>query len=277
MAKRQPVIFNEKRLRQLMEKSGVDLAILRLNDNSKYVSEFFNNGGTLTYRPFTVFFFCDPAIDPAFIVPAVDLHLAMDSTWIEDVRAYAMAEFFTDVDADFYEDFFVAAKAVLEDRKVRGMVIGTEGDGLPVSYQIRLNELLAGNRIVDFSAQMELARMVKTPEEIRRIKRATDITIMAHASFRDAIKVGNTDHDLFQAASRRMIDEGAEGFRFISIGCGPQTSYARMRRSRSAPESAPATSSRSTWAPAISAMVPTSFAPTLSAMPRSATRRFGSG
>jgi Xaa-Pro aminopeptidase len=226
MAKRQPVIFNEKRLRQLMERSGVDLAILRLNDNSKYVSEFFNNGGTLTYRPFTVLFFCDPAIDPAFIVPAVDLHLAMDSTWIDDVRAYAMAEFFTDVDTHFYEDFFVAARAVLEDRKVRGMVIGTEGDGLPVGYQVRLNELLAGNRIVDFSAQMEVARMVKTPEEIRRIKRATDITIMAHASFRDAIKVGNTDHDLFQAASRRMIDEGAEGFRFISIGCGPQTSYA---------------------------------------------------
>jgi Xaa-Pro aminopeptidase len=226
MRKREPTIFNEKRLQQLMDNTGVDLTILRLNENSKYVSEFFNNGGTLAYRPFTVFYFRDPAIDPAFVVPAVDLHLAMDSTWICDVRAYAMAELFTDIDTHFYEDFFAAAKAILSDRKVRGMVIGTEGDGLPAGYQARLNELLAGNKVVDFSPQMELARMVKTPEEIRRLRQATDITVKAHESFRQAIRIGNTDHDLFKAATRRMIDEGADGFRFISIGCGPQTSYA---------------------------------------------------
>ena len=34
----------------------------------------------------------------------------MTSTWIEDVRAYAMAEFFTDLDVHFYQDFFAAAQ-----------------------------------------------------------------------------------------------------------------------------------------------------------------------
>jgi Xaa-Pro aminopeptidase len=226
MRKREPVIFNDARLRRFMGEAGVDVVILRLNDNSRYVSEFFNNGGTLAYRPFTVFYFLDPAVDPAFIVPAVDLHLAMDSTWIADVRAYAMAEFFTDVEAVFYDDFFAAAAAVLAERKVKGLVVGTEGDALPAGYQARLNELLAGNRIVDFGPQMELVRMVKTPEEIRRLRRATDITIKAHASFRDAIRTGNTDHDLLAAATRRMIDEGADGFRFVNIGCGAHTAYA---------------------------------------------------
>lgn len=226
MRKREPTIFNEPRLRELMGRSGVDLVILRLNENSKYVSEFFNNGGTLAYRPFTVFYFRDPVVAPAFVVPAVDLHLAMDQTWIEDVRAYAMAEFFTDVETHFYEDFFAAAQAILTERKVAGMVVGTEGDGLPAGYRARLDALLTGNCVVDFSPQMELARMVKTPEEIRRLKHATEITIKAHESFRQAIAIGNTDHDLFRAATRRMIDEGADGFRFINIGCGPQTSYA---------------------------------------------------
>ncbi len=226
MKKREPTIFNEKRLRETMERDGVDLVILRGNDNSKYVSEFFNNGGTLAYRPFTVFFFKDPSVDAAFVVPAVDLHLAMDNTWISDVRAYAMAEFFTDVDTHFYEDFFEAAKAVLADRKVKGMTIGTEGEALPAGYKAKLDALLDGNKIVDYSAQMELVRMVKTPEEIRRIKFATDVTVKAHASFRDAIKVGNTDYDLFKAATKRMIDEGADGIKFINIGCGPKNSYA---------------------------------------------------
>ncbi len=226
MAKRKPTFFNEPRLRKLMDNDGIDLLIVRGNENSKYISEFFNNGGTLAYRPFCVFFFRDPAIKPAFIVPAVDLHLAMDSTWIEDVRAYAMAEFFTDVKAHFYDDFFQAAAAVLSERKVKGMVVGTEGDGLPAGFKTRLEAMLPGHKLVDYSQGLELCRMVKTPEEISRIRRATEITVKAHASFREAIKVGNSDHDLHLAASRRMIDEGADGIRFINIGCGPGTSYA---------------------------------------------------
>src|SRR5260370_41309424 len=112
MRKRQPSIFIEARMQRLMDKEGIDLLILRGNENSKYVSEFFNNGGQLAYRPFTVFYFRDPAIESAFVVPAVDLDLAMDSTWIPDVRAYAMAEFFTHVDTTFYPSVFDPAKAV---------------------------------------------------------------------------------------------------------------------------------------------------------------------
>ncbi|HEX5077596.1 MAG TPA: Xaa-Pro peptidase family protein [Geminicoccaceae bacterium] len=224
--KRDPAFFNEKRLRDMMQKNNVDAVILRGNENSKYVSEFFNNGGQLAYRPFTVFYFLDPALPPAFIVPAVDLHLAMDSTWIEDVRAYAMAEFFTDLDVHFYADFFEAAAAVLAERKVKGMVIGTEGEALPAGFKARMDALLEGNRLVDIGPAMEVVRMVKTPEEIRRLRLATDITVKAHAAFRAAIRIGATDHDLFRAATGAMIENGADGIKFINIGCGPQTSYA---------------------------------------------------
>ena len=102
--------------------------------------------------PSQFFYFRDPTLQPAFIVPAVDLHLAMDSTWIGDVRAYAMAEFFTDIDTYFYDDFFAAAKAILADRRVRSMVVGTEGESLPAGFKTKLEDLLHGNRIVDFSA-----------------------------------------------------------------------------------------------------------------------------
>lgn len=223
---RQPKFFNEPRLRAAMEREGIDCLIVRGPDNSKYVSEFFNNGGHLAYRPFTVFYFLDPAIKPAFIVPAVDLHLAMDNTWIEDVRAYAMAEFFTDIDTHFYADFFEAAKAILSERGVKGMKVGTEGDSLPAGFKREMDAMLEGNTLVDISQMMEIVRMVKTPEEIRRLKTATDITIKAHAAFRDAIREGNTDHDLFRAATMTMIENGADGYKFINVGCGPKTSYA---------------------------------------------------
>src|SRR5690606_26640099 len=74
--------FHEERLRAAMDKQNIDVLILRGGENSKYVSGFFHNGGHLAYRPFCVFYFRDPAKEPAFVVPAVDLHLAIDSTWI---------------------------------------------------------------------------------------------------------------------------------------------------------------------------------------------------
>jgi Xaa-Pro dipeptidase len=222
----QEKLFNEPRLKAAMEANDIDLLILRGTENSKYLSGFFNNSGQLAYRPFAVFYFADPAFSPAFIVPAVDLHLAMDSTWIEDVRAYAMAEYFTDIDAHFYDDFFAAAEAVLKERGVGNITIGTEGDSLPAGFKARLDTLLEGNRVIDASAMMDIVRMVKTGEEIRRLKRATDITIAAHAAFRGAIRIGAADHDLFRAATSSMIDNGCDGIKFINIGCGPRTSYA---------------------------------------------------
>ena len=42
----------------------------------------------------------------------------------------AMAEFFTDLDVHFYDDFFAAARDILAERKVKNLVIGTEGENL---------------------------------------------------------------------------------------------------------------------------------------------------
>jgi Xaa-Pro aminopeptidase len=224
--KREPEICNLPRLYEMMDRHGIDLLILRNAENSKYVSEFFHTGSVLGYRPFTVFVFRDPQIAPAFVVPAVDLHLAIDSTWIEDVRGYAMAEFFTDLGQPMYEDFFAAAKDILKERNVQGKSIGTEGDDLSSGFRRKLEELLEGNRLVDVSFDMEIVRMAKSPEEVRRLRRATEITVKAHESFLAAIAPGKTDEDLNKAALGRMIAEGADGIRFIHIGCGPAHSYA---------------------------------------------------
>jgi Xaa-Pro aminopeptidase len=223
---RQPTILNEPRLRAMMERKGLDLLILRGVENSKYVSEFFHNGGNLGYRPFCVFYFRDPAVKPAFVVPAVDLHLAMIESWIEDIRAYAMAEFFTDLDTHFFDDFASAARAILADRNVRGLRIGTEGENLTAGFRKLLDELLEGNAMEDVSFDMEVVRMVKTSEEIHRLRRATEITVKAHASFRETIRPGVTDEDLHKAACIRMLSEGASAVNFINIAAGPHNSFA---------------------------------------------------
>jgi Xaa-Pro aminopeptidase len=221
-------VHNEARLNAMMDRRGVDLIIVRGVENSKYFSGFFHNGGNLGYRPFTAFLFRDSSKPDAMIVPAVDLHLAMERTWIKDVRAYVMSELSTDVDTPFYPDFFSAAKAVLKERNLKGLTVGTEGDSLTAGYKDQLHGMLEslGCKVVDVSYDLELVRMVKTPVEIECLRRAVDITVKAHESFRAAIKPGNTDLDLFRAAGARMLNEGAHGIKTINIACGPGTSFA---------------------------------------------------
>jgi Xaa-Pro aminopeptidase len=226
-------LLNEPRLQAMMDRNGLDLLFVCGAVNSKYLSGFFHNGGdhdgTVGARPFTVMYFRDRAIEPALLVPAVDLHLARDSSWIKDVRGYVSAEKHVDLDVKLYEDLFAATTAVLADRKLKTISIGTEGGQLPVNFARRLEAFFDGQRLVDASRELALVRMVKTPEEIRRIRYATSCTSKAHASFRAAAKPGVTDRELYRVVATRMIDEGAEEAKFIFLGMGP-TRYAANAR-----------------------------------------------
>jgi Xaa-Pro aminopeptidase len=107
--------------------------------------------------------------------------------------------------------------------------VGTEGEQLSVSFANRIAKFFDGHRIVDVSRELGLVRMIKTAEEIRRIRRAAEYTTKAHATFRAAARPGISDRELYQLTAKRMIDEGAEEAKFIFLGMGP-TRYAANAR-----------------------------------------------
>jgi Xaa-Pro aminopeptidase len=228
-----PRLLNEPRLRAMMERKGVDLLFICGVVNSKYLSGFFHNGGdhdgTVGARPFTVMYFRDETKAPALLVPAVDLHLAKDSSWIADVRGYLAAELYTDLPDPIHADVFAAASAVLADRSAKVKSVGIEEGQLTISLVQKLKAFFAGQQVVDISTDMGLVRMVKTPEEVRRIRRATRITSLAHETFLAAARPGVTDRDLYKLTAARMIAEGAEEAKFIFAGMGP-TRYAANAR-----------------------------------------------
>jgi Xaa-Pro dipeptidase len=217
----------------MIDRHELDVLFICGAVNSKYLSGFFHNGsdhdGTVGARPFTVMYFRDPALPPALLVPAVDLHLARDSSWIKDVRGFVAAEKYTDLTDGLYDDVFGAAAAVLKDRGLKKFSVGTEGAQLTVDFSKKVNAFFGSQRIVDVSRELGIVRMVKTPEEVRRIRRAADITTKAHATFRSAVKVGVSDRELYAATLKSMINEGAEEAKFMFLGMGP-TQYAANAR-----------------------------------------------
>ncbi len=63
-------------------------------------------------------------------------------------------------------------------------------------------------------------RLVKTGEEIARIKESTRIAEKAIMAVIDAAKAGITDNELLKIARRTVIDEGAEGWDHLTMGLG---------------------------------------------------------
>ncbi len=63
-------------------------------------------------------------------------------------------------------------------------------------------------------------RLVKTGEEIARIKQSTRIAEKAIMAVIDAARSGITDNELLKIARRTVIEEGAEGWDHLTMGLG---------------------------------------------------------
>jgi Xaa-Pro aminopeptidase len=220
------MFLNRSRAQRLMAERNLDALFARTADNITYLTDFHNLAASLTTRPFAAVFFRYEELPPFLVVPSVDFRLARTASRVQDVRAYIRAEKATDRDRDFYPDFFTALQSGLRDRKVDGLRVGYEADWLPGPFFEELRAALPGCTWVPASDLFAQVRAVKTPDEIANLKRAADINLKAHTSFRQAISVGATERDLALAAQFTMLREGADRVGFIYIGSNETRGFA---------------------------------------------------
>jgi len=76
-------------------------------------------------------------------------------------------------------------------------------------------------RFVDGNKAFIDMRLIKTEEEIRRIKKSTEVAEKAIKTCIDNIKLDMLDTELLQLARRTIIDEGAWGWDHLTMNIGP--------------------------------------------------------
>ncbi len=64
-------------------------------------------------------------------------------------------------------------------------------------------------------------RLIKSEEEVKRIRKSTEISEKAIKAMIDAAHEGITDNELLQIARRTIVDEGAEGWDHLTMNLGP--------------------------------------------------------
>jgi len=96
--------------------------------------------------------------------------------------------------------------------------VGFEDETLPTSYADYLRSSLPGATLVPAEGFLESVRVVKTPEEIRRLKESARIMEEAHQAVRAALFEGVTEWDLAGVVRKAMLKGRADRIVFVDIG-----------------------------------------------------------
>jgi len=118
-----------------------------------------------------------------------------------------------------------ALHQVLHDLGVAGKRIGLDEAGLlPAAWQ-KVHERLPGATLVPAYQLLRGARMVKSPEEVRRLERAAHIAEDGVAAVLAMLKPGVTERDAAHVFEQEIVRQGAQPF-FTVVTMGERAALA---------------------------------------------------
>lgn len=241
------MLVNLERARILMEKNGLDALIATHPVNAFYVSEFPKHPicacpptPCLCDVPVYVILPLEKSIEPAIILPMIQIdYLLSSDTWMKDFRYYgkfyiheaedldleklsqmeaALAKIYRSVKPG--EEMIEVLKETLNDKGLSKGRLGLDEVGLTAKSFQRITKALPNAEIVDGTEIFYETRIVKTPEEIDRMRRGAEINLKAMDILYDAVKVGVTEKELWELWDFEIRKEGAFNVYPIIAGGG---------------------------------------------------------
>jgi len=209
----EPIGFSKKKAREVLDKHNIDVLIA-----STPVNVFYTTGmPTLHVAPNPILYVLYNQFPTMSMVRRDGQECAFTWivyqstdkwTWVEDITGTISPQQTMQEVCNKIEEWGMSDKT-----------IGLES--LMPRYQYDyIRQRFAGATIVDGDRAFLDMRLTKTEEEIKRIKRSTQIAEKAIMNVIDASKEGITDNELLQIARRTIVDEGAEGWDHLTMGLG---------------------------------------------------------
>ncbi len=135
---------------------------------------------------------------PVLLLRDVDLSLALETTWVEDVRTYSLV----------LEDFPSRVAAILAEKGVAGgpLAIESQSYAIPFALGGALSEAVAPAQLVDATTQLGMLRLLKSPAEMSCLEQAALYAEAGLNAFRNKLRKGISEIELaaeVEAAMRR--------------------------------------------------------------------------
>lgn len=208
-----PIGYSKQRASAVLERHGVDVLVA-----STPVNVFYTTGmPTLHVAPNPILYVLSNQFPTVALIRRDGeacaftwmVYQSTDKwTWLEDVTGTLSPE-------QTMEEVCKKIEAWGQEVKTIGL------ESLMPRYQSEhIRRIFPDAVVLDGDRAFLDMRLVKSEEEIRRIRRSTEIAEKAILSVIDAAREGITDRDLLQVARRTVVDAGAEGWDHLTMGLG---------------------------------------------------------
>ncbi|MDE1852597.1 MAG: aminopeptidase P family protein [Thaumarchaeota archaeon] len=237
------MLLNRPRAKTVLREKGLDAAVATTTENVTYLTDFRSIGHTFFGRSTFAILPADDSIEPALIVARGDTAaISIHPSWVRDVRFYGKYDISLPADGaeltppeaiarDYIEkswghsepDAISALVRCLEDRGLADKNVGIdEGGFTPVSFELfrkkvpRLKSSFA-------SGTFKQIRMIKTPEEISKLRRAAQIAERGMEAAAAEARPGVAENELAKIIYTAIIKNGGTAY-FVNVHCGTKGS-----------------------------------------------------
>ena len=230
-----------RRVHSVMDERQLDALVASSPENVSYLADIPRLPSVMDAVNVHVVVFRELRRDPAIIMPAVSLdHYAQSTSEIKDVRIYNPFYYFKTEGLDYARlseaerklatIYFgqPLAKGIVESLvqvlRERGIVkgkIGFDETNVNASRMGALKRALPKTSIVRAKRIFEMIRMVKTEEEIERIRRAVEATEKGIQAVMDAAKPGVVNRELQLVYQTTVMRHGCVPH-FAAIAAGTE-------------------------------------------------------
>ena len=207
----QPIGFDKKKFSEMMEKKGIDFLIASSPENV-----FYTSGLPVRHSENNPILFSLSNLVPSLVVLRKDGEESVIAwaifdpalTWIKDVRGIFNKGESTE-----------ALRTLIQETGVQKPTIAIES-AMPL-YQYETLKNSFPQAVFEKADEILLElRLIKTAEEIDRIKKSTHIAEKTILAMFDELKEGITDFDMLKVAKTTMIKEGASGWDHVTMSLG---------------------------------------------------------
>lgn len=186
--------------RHLLREQGISHCISMAPESLYYYGGY--DSWVSVNSPQALIFSADDDSEPTIILRDTDLSLALESSWVTDIRTYRLM--FDDVPAIFAA---IAREKGLRNGKV---AIETQSYAIPHALGLSLGRALEPAQIIDATVLMGMPRLIKSPGEMAYLRQAGRYAQAGLDVARRALKPGMTEIALAAEIEHAMRAAGSD-------------------------------------------------------------------
>ena len=140
--------------------------------------------------------------EPTIILRDTDLSLALESSWVRDLRCYRL----------MFDDIPAMMAAIAREKGLRGGKVAIETQSYALTYALgqALAMALAPAQIVDATALMGMPRLIKSPTEMAYLRQASAYAEAGLAAARKTLRPGLSEIHLAGEIEHALRSAGSD-------------------------------------------------------------------